>query len=140
MRFAIFMLAAAPLFAQGATGDEPVKALNHQDSAWSQFLKANPNATELTHQNGQLHFAKPDHTQTVILGGVTHQDSKTGKCTPNDPVLSSTGNGWRLDGTANSVIIRKAGPSQHAITQTFSDFAAKHDSSLTVTVPTLTYG
>ena len=75
----------------------------------------------------------------AIAGAVTHRDAVTGQWVPNAAVLSETKQGWRVDGTSNTVVIRKKGLNQHTVTQTFTDFGSKHDSTLTLTVPSLVY-
>src|SRR4051812_18227961 len=75
----------------------------------------------------------------AMVGALTHRDKQSGEWVPNAPVLSETRNGWRVDGTYNDLIIRKKGLEQHVITQTYSDFSSKHDSSLMLTVPSLVY-
>ena len=78
-------------------------------------------------------------------GNFTHQDSTTGAWVPNDTTLSTTSNGWRLDGGAYSVLVRQGGTTavgaatQHVVTQTYTDYATKHGSTLNFTVPKLTY-
>ena len=74
-----------------------------------------------------------------MVGAVTHQDKQTGAWVPNAPVLSETSNGWRMDGTYNDLIIRKQGLDKHVLTQTYTDFSSKHDSVLSLTVPSLVY-
>jgi RHS repeat-associated protein len=54
-------------------------------------------------------------------------------------VLSQTNNGWRVDGTEYALLIKKQGNSQHTVTQTYTDFISKHDSVLTLTVPSLVW-
>uniref|UniRef100_Q01T07 Bacterial repeat domain-containing protein n=1 Tax=Solibacter usitatus (strain Ellin6076) TaxID=234267 RepID=Q01T07_SOLUE len=57
---------------------------------------------------------------------------------PNQPSLSQTPNGWRLDGVANEIKIRKSGQN-HTITQTFPDLDTKHESTLSISFPSLVY-
>jgi hypothetical protein len=111
---------------------------NRPDTDYQKFKRANPTATELTHAKGVLRLAGANGRRTAILGAVTHQDA-TGKWVENAPVLSETKQGWRLDGTSNGLIIRKKGLSQHEITQLFTDYTSKHDSTLVLTVPSMVY-
>jgi hypothetical protein len=119
--------------------DAPTKELDRTDTDRDKLLRANTGATELTHRKGVLRFALPNGRKAAIAGPVTHQDLTTGQWVPNAPVLSETSQGWRVDGTSNSLVIRKKGLNQHTITQTFTDYNSKHDSTLTLTVPSLVY-
>ncbi len=120
-------------------GDDPISVLSRPGGLATQFLQTNSTWQALPHQQGALLFTDAKSKRGGILGNVTHQDPATGAWVQNDPTLSLTSNGWRLDGTANSVLIRAAGVTQHAITETYTDFTTKHNSTLTVTLPTLTY-
>lgn len=136
------LAAAAPLVSQQTTlpGDAPIQALSHPDNPQTQFLSKNPGWQAGAAQSGALYFTDPKtRGGAVILGGVTHQDSTTGAWTVNDAALSSTANGWRLDGGAYAVFIRQSGAGQHTVSQTYTDYSTKHASTLNVTVPTLTY-
>jgi hypothetical protein len=119
--------------------DLPAKELDRPATPYQSFLQANPGATELTHQQGQLLFKPATGKRTAIFGPVTHRDLTSGAWVPNAPVLSETNNGWRLDGTQNALLIKKHGVTEHTITQTYTDYTTRHDSTLTLTVPSLVY-
>src|SRR5271157_802381 len=147
MKKATAVLACLTLLASGSLGqqtptppdpnDSPLQVMYHPASPQTQFLQKYSGAVPQTHQQGRLNFKLANGSRSAVLGSVTHSDA-TGNWVANEPVLSTTNNGWRLDGTANALFIRKAGPN-HVITQTFTDTAARHDSVLTLTVPALTY-
>ena len=119
--------------------DAPTKELDRTDTERDKFVRANPAAAELAHAKGVLRYQLANGRGVAILGPVTHQDPVTGRWVANEPVLSETSQGWRVDGTSNSLIIRKKGLNQHTVTQTYTEFATKHDSTLTLTVPSLLY-
>ena len=105
----------------------------------SKYLSTHPGASALVHGQGRLNFRNPDQSRTTILGPVTRRDPQTAAWVPLAPVLSSTKNGWRIDGTWNDVIIRKQGADRHAIAQTYTNPDSKHESVLTLTTPALSY-
>ena len=119
--------------------DLATKQLFKPVTPYDKFVTANAGVTALTHQSGQLRFLLAGGRKVAVVGAVTHQDKQSGAWVPNAPVLSETNNGWRMDGTYNDLIIRKQGLDKHVITQTYTDFASKHDSVLTLTVPSLVY-
>ena len=119
--------------------DLATKQLFKPTTSYDKFVTANVGVTALTHQQGQLRFLMPGGRKVALVGAVTHQDKQTGAWVPNAPVLSETNNGWRMDGTYNDLIIRKQGLDRHVLTQTYTDFSSKHDSVLTLTVPSLIY-
>jgi hypothetical protein len=133
--------AALAAAAAGTTdpNDLPTAELSRPDTPYQAYLRANPNAKELTHQQGRLMFQPASGKRAAILGPVTHRDQTSGAWVPNAPALSATNNGWRVDGTQNALLIKKQGNSQHSVTQTYTDYTTKHDSTLTVTVPSLVY-
>jgi RHS repeat-associated protein len=133
---------AFPIFAQQISlpGDSTLQQLNHPPNAPSQFLSNNAGWQHVSsHANGLLFQDPKSGKQAAVLGNMTHQDTATGAWTPNDAALSSTANGWRLDGTAYSVFVRQSGAGQHVVTQTYTDYATKHASTLSMTLPKLTY-
>jgi len=134
----VLLVLPISLVAQQNPNDAPVQVLSQPDGPQTAFLKQHPDAVLLTSDQGRLVFGNPNASLTAIAGSVTHRDLTTGNWVQNAPVLSSTNNGWRLDGTDNALIIRKSGQN-HTITQTYTDYATKHDSTLSITVPSLTY-
>jgi hypothetical protein len=132
---------ALPLFAQQTTlpGDAVQQLLSHPPNAQAQFLATNAGWQALPPQPNALPFQGPQGKRGAVFGNVAHQDSATGACTLNDAALSSTANGWRLDGGAYSVFVRQSGATQHVVTQTYTDYTTKHASTLNFTVPALTY-
>src|SRR5271157_1990800 len=145
--FLLLAAAAGNLMGQGGgslpqqpgPGDTALTTLSQPDAPDTAYLKAHPGSKALTHAQGRLMFQNANGSGTAILGSVTHQDAKSGAWVANAPVLSQTGNGWRVDGTANSILVRSNGTASHTITQTYTDYATKHDSVLSLTMPTLTY-
>ena len=129
---------AGDLAAQGAA-DAALTTLSQPDVPDTAYLKAHPGSQALTHGAGALMFQNANGSRAAILGPVTHQDPKSGAWVANAPVLSQTGNGWRVDNTANNILIRSNGTASHTITQTYTDYATKRDSVLSLTIPTLTY-
>jgi hypothetical protein len=132
---------SAPAEATAAAADPndgPTKQLDKADTDYDKFLRTNAGALEGTHGKGILRLVKANGQKAAIVGAVTHQDA-TGKWVANTPVLSETKQGWRLDGASNGLIIRKKGLDKHEITQTYTDFTTKHDSTLVLTVPSLVY-
>ncbi len=75
----------------------------------------------------------------LCSGPVTHRDPQTGAWIPNTPVLSTTKQGWRLDGGWNEVVIPPNGKDRNTVTQTFTDYFSKHKSEIELTLPPLTY-
>jgi RHS repeat-associated protein len=133
---------AATMAAAASTvdpNDLPTAELSRPDTPYQAYLKANPGVKELAHERARLNFQPGTGKRAAVLGPVTHQDQTTGNWVPNAPVLSATNNGWRVDGSLNSLLIKKQGTNQHSVTQTYSDFTTKHDSTLTVTLPSLVY-
>lgn len=131
-KLACATLVAAAAFGQPTTGpgDNPIQVLSHPGGLATQFLQTNAAWQPLTHQQGALLFTDTKSKRGGILGNVTHQDPQSGAWVQNDPALSLTTNGWRLDGTANSVIIRASGVIQHVVTETYTDYNTKHNSVL----------
>jgi hypothetical protein len=134
-------LCTAAAFGQTTSdpNDNPIQVLNHPTPPATQFLTTNSSWQSLPYQQGAMLFTDTKTKRTAILGNVTHQDPQSGAWVQNDPSLSSTNNGWRIDGTANQILIDKSGTSLHIVTQTYTDYATKHNSVLGVTFPTLTY-
>jgi hypothetical protein len=132
----LFPLASTAV-AQFDPNDTALRQLQPADSAEAKYLREHPGATALPHKEGQLHFRNSDGGRATILGNVTRRDPQTGNWVPNAPVLSETKNGWRIDGAAHSLLIRKQGDNQHSVTQAY--VASLPNSSLTLTLPALTY-
>src|SRR5262245_45216445 len=75
----------------------------------SKHLSTHPGAIALPSAKGRLQFRNSDGTKSTILGPVTRRDPQSGDWVPLAPVLSTTRNGWRIDGAWNDVFIRKQG-------------------------------
>ena len=106
---------------------------------YDKFVTANVGVSVLTHQPRQLRFLLAGGRKVAVVARSLTRISRAEPWVPNAPVLSETNNGWRIDGTYNDLIIRKQGLDKHVITQTYTDFSSKHDSVLTLTVPSLVY-
>jgi len=133
-------LSVAAAFAQTAPDpNASIQVLSQPTAPATQFLQTNPGWQALTHQQGELLFTDTKTKRGAIIGNVTHQDPQSGAWVQNAPVLSSTSVGWRLDGTANQILIQAAGTVQHTVTETYTDYATQHSSVLAVTFPTLTH-
>jgi hypothetical protein len=141
---AIVALLPIPGFSQqspqnpNSPNDTGLQVLTQPDGPEATFLEQHPGSVALSHQQGRLNFQNANGSLSAVFGSVSHRDPVTGTWVQNAPILSVTNNGWRLDGSANSLVVRKNGQN-HIITQTFTDFDTKHDSVLALTVPVLTY-
>jgi hypothetical protein len=135
--------APAPVVSWQRSADDPgdlaQKQLFQVTSTEAKYLQGHPGAAALQHRDAQLRFRNPNGSKAAILGSVTRRDLQTGNWLPNQPVLSQTANGWRLDGAANEIKIRKKGSDQHTVTQTYPDLDTRHESVLSLTLPALAY-
>lgn len=125
--------------APAQTGDEKIAELHRPPTVEAKYLAAHPGATSLAPVDGALAFRNANGSRAKVLGAVTHRDPKTRDWVMNAPVLSTTANGRRIDGTRFDVLMRKSGAG-HSVTQSFTDYDNRHTSTLTVNLPQLTYG
>jgi RHS repeat-associated protein len=134
MRTAILLLASVSVFAQA-----PSREISRKAGPQDEFLKAHPGSVALDPGPGRLIFHNPDGTNTAVLGALTHRDMNTGKWVANQTVLSTTADGWRVDGTEHSLTIGRTPTGGHRISQVYRDYETKKASVLTLSLPALVH-
>src|ERR1043166_749306 len=70
--------------------DLPILELNRPDTPFAAYLRANPSATPLTHQQGALLFQPAAGKRASVFGPVTHRDLTSGSTAPATPFSSGS--------------------------------------------------